>query len=441
MGIFYDIFYYLFLILGAPYIIYRMVTSGKYRSGIGEKLGFLQPRQTAAPGIWVHGVSVGEVLSARGLVQRLKKRFPSWEIVISTTTDTGQEVAHRNYPHQRVIYYPLDLSWAVRRALRRINPCLVILVELDFWPNFVRTSKARGASIAVVNGRISEESFRSYRRLWPFLKHAFSSVDLFAVQGEAYARRFTDLGIPKEKIVVTGTMKYDTVVTEINEALHKKIMEVLRLSDEHMVLVAGSTHEGEEKEILSIYSRLLKEFPKLRLIIVPRHPERFEEASRIISESGFECLRKTQLEKRQSAGALTGEQVILVDTIGELIDIYGLADVAFVGGSLTPKGGHNMLEPAALAKPVLFGPYVFNFQDVASSLLEAQAAIQVEGPAQLENSLKELLRKPEKEKQMGQAGRKLVLQMQGATERTLDLLIPLVEKASSDNPSAAARKR
>ncbi|KPJ62716.1 MAG: hypothetical protein AMS15_03010 [Planctomycetes bacterium DG_23] len=439
MGIFFDIFYYLFLTLGAPYIIYRMVTSGKYRSGIGEKLGFLQPRRSAAPCIWVHGVSVGEVLSARGLVERLQKRFPSWEIVISTTTDTGQEVAGRNYPHHRIIYYPLDLSWAVRRALARLNPRLVILVELDLWPNFVRTAKARGASIAVVNGRISEKSCRSYRRLWPFLKPAFSCIDIFAVQDETYAQRFIDLGLPRDKVVATGTMKYDTVVTEIDEALRQKMMKMLKLSNEHMVLVAGSTHESEEKEILNVYARLAEEFPKLRLLIVPRHPERFEEVARLIGQEGFQCLRKTQLEEREAPGALSPEQVILVDTIGELIDIYGLADLVFVGGSLVPSGGHNMLEPAALAKPVLFGPFVFNFRDVAGSLLEAHAAIQAEDAAQLENSLKELLRKPEKGEQMGQAGRKLVLKMQGATDYTLDLLTPLLVKASSDTPTLAAQ--
>ncbi len=431
MGLLFDFFYYLFLILGLPYIIYRMVTSGKYRTGIGQKLGWPAPRQTQAPSIWVHGVSVGEVLSARGLVQRLNKRFPSWEIVISTTTDTGQDVARRNYPDNRIIYYPLDFSWAVRRALSRINPRMVILVELDLWPNFLRAAKAHGASIAVVNGRISERSFRSYRRLWPFLKRAFSSVDLFAVQEEIYAQRLSSLGLPDEKVVVTGTMKYDTVVTEIDNALRQKIMKILRLREEHIGLVAGSTHENEEKDILKVYSALLKEFPQLRLIIVPRHPERFDEVARLISEKGFKCLRKTQLEEREISGALAPDQVILIDTMGELIDIYRLADLVFVGGSLIPKGGHNMLEPAALAKPVLFGPYVFNFQDVAQSLLEAGAAISVKDASQLENSLRELLRQPEKGEQMGQAGRKLVLQMQGATDYTLKLLIPLLEKSAS----------
>ena len=431
MGLFLDIFYYLFLILGLPYIIYRMVASGKYRTGIGQKLGFLEPRPTSAPCIWVHGVSVGEVLSARGLVQRLKRRFPSWEIVISTTTDTGQDVARRNYPEKRIIYYPLDFSWAVRRALSRINPQVIILVELDLWPNFLRAAKARGASIAVVNGRISQRSFRNYRRLWPFLKRAFSSIDLFAVQEETYAQRLTNLGIPKEKVVVTGTMKYDTVVTEKDEALRQKMMKILRVTKKHIVLVAGSTHESEEKDILKVYSALVKEFPELRLVIVPRHPERFDGVAQVISESGFNCLRKTQLEERKITGALGRDQVILVDTMGELIDIYRLADLAFVGGSLIPKGGHNMLEPAGLARPVLFGPFVFNFQDVAENLLQARAAIQVKDTSDLENSLRELLRNPEKGEQMGQAGRKLVLQMQGATERTLKLLIPLLEKTSA----------
>jgi 3-deoxy-D-manno-octulosonic-acid transferase len=426
-----NLIYASLLVLFSPVILYRMLKSGKYRDGLWEKLSGAAPHRIGdRPCLWFHAVSVGEVLLLRPLVREMARRRPNWDVVISTTTPTGLAVARRTFPELITFYAPLDFSWATRRAMGRIRPTVLALVELELWPNLIRTAKRAGAKVAIINARLSARSHRGYRRLRRPLGPTLHLIDVVAAQDEDYARRFIDLGVPVERVSVTGSVKFDGLESDRNNARTRELRTELGLSHADLVFVAGSTMEGEEAAALAAYRAARRDHPRLRLVLVPRHVERFEAVARWLESEGETVLRRSRCDHGEPPAGDGRDPIILVDTIGELGAVWGLADVAFVGGSLAPgRGGQNMMEPAAYGAAVLFGPHTSNFRETVDQLLSRNAARRVDGPHDLVLRLREDLDDPENAAARGEAGRKFVLAQHGASGRTLHELDRLVESS------------
>lgn len=428
-----NLVYVLLLVLLSPILLFRMICRGKYREGLWEKLSGDAPHRIGErPCLWFHAVSVGEVLLLRPLVREMSRRRPGWDVVISTTTPTGLAVARRTFPDHITFYAPLDFSWATRRAVSRIRPTVLALVELELWPNLIRTAKRSGAKVAIINARLSAKSHRGYRRIRGPLGRTLNLIDVVAAQDEDYARRFVDLGVPADRISVTGSVKFDGLESDRDNARTREIREELGLSHADLIFVAGSTMEGEEAAALSAYRAAKKHHPRLRLVLVPRHAERFDAVARMLEDAGETVLRRSAGGSIAKGGAGGPAPVILIDTIGELGAVWGLADVAFVGGSLLPgRGGQNMMEPAAYGASVLFGPHTANFREVVEQLLARDAARRVAGSTELTLRLQEDLDDPENAAARGAAGRRFVLAQHGASGRTLLELDRLVESFSA----------
>lgn len=417
------------LIVLSPWLLFRAVVQGKYRQGWSEKfLGHCAVRTSTGPAIWFHAVSVGEVLILRTILPQLREAIPECEIWISTTTHTGHAVACEKYPDCRVIYFPLDLTWAVRQALTRVNPSLIVLVELELWPNFIREAAARSIPLVLINGRMSERSFRGYRRIRRLMARLWSGFARIAVQSEEYRRRLEELGAPSDRLVVTGSTKYDGLESDRQNPRTQEIRQRFCLRADEIVFMAGSTQSPEESYALDTWTALRLSHPKLRLVLVPRHQERFEEVANLVESRGLTLIRRSQV-KSGGADLLphpheenSSLPVLLLDTLGELGAAWGLADIAFVGGSLTPRGGQNMIEPAAYAVAVLFGPNTSNFRQVVELLLTEQAARVVKTPEDLTSQVEQLLKNPALAQQLGATAQRLVMQQQGATARTVQLI-------------------
>lgn len=426
-----NLIYLLAAILATPLLCYRMAVLGKNRDGWGEKLlGLVPPRTSQARCIWFHAVSVGEVLLLQPVIRQLREERPELEVLISTTTSTGRAVAVETYPEARVCYFPFDFTWAVRRAIGRIRPDLVVLVELELWPNFIREVSRQGIPLAMVNGRMSDRSFRGYRRLLPLMRSVLARFDRLAVQTDEYADRLIELGARPEAVVVTGSVKFDGVDPERNAPRTAELRRTFGIGDGELVLIAGSTQSPEEELALATYRQLRQEVPGLRLILVPRHKERFDEVARMVERSGLPLLRRTQVVSNQEVldvGAAEQPPVLLLDTLGELAACWGLADIAFVGGSLSRRGGQNMIEPAACGAAVLFGPNTQHFRQVVQLLLAADAARVVRDGDDLTATVRALLTDRYNARRMGHAARELVLAQQGATGRTVAELTGLLE--------------
>lgn len=423
-----NIVYLLLIVLFSPWLAYSAIRHGKYRDGWGEKLLGRVPRRTGdRPCIWLHAVSVGEVNLLQPILTELARREPTWECVISTTTRTGFALARKKYAGYQVCYCPLDFTWAVRRAMRRIRPSLFVLAELELWPNLIRAARRQQARVAVVNGRLSDRSYRGYRRIRPLVRKVLSRIDLIAVQNETYAQRFRDLGARAESVHVTGSMKFDGALTDRNNPATQKLKKLWGLNDSDLVFLAGSTQEPEEQMALDVFRRTLMKHPGARLILVPRHPERFDAVANLLEQSGLVWQRRTELddpdrEEQQTERA----RILLVDMIGELGAWWGAAHLGFVGGSMGRRGGQNMIEPAGFGVAVSFGPNTSNFRDIVSLLLANQAAVVVQDEFRLQEFVRHCLTQPEWMKELGHRARQLVLQQQGATERTIQCLLPLI---------------
>lgn len=412
------------LLLFSPVILFRAIWQGKYRQGWGEKfLGRVEVRTSTGPAIWLHAVSVGEVLILRTLLPPLREQLPGCEIWISTTTQTGHAVAVEKYLDCRVIYFPLDFTWAVRNALQRVRPSLVVLVELELWPNFIRAAAALGIPLVLINGRMSEKSFRGYRRIRPLMQGLWNRFSRIAVQTEEYRRRIAELGAPADRLTVTGSTKYDGLETDRSNARTSEILTGFGLRADETIFIAGSTQAPEELYAIETYLALREMHPALRLVLVPRHQERFEEVAALVQSRGLPLLRRSVIKAGQRVDAAPGTPILLLDTLGELGAAWGLAHIAFVGGSLTPRGGQNMIEPAAFAAAVLFGPNTGNFRQVVELLLSEQAARVVHSPEELTRVVSEYLEHPSLARQLGETAQRLVLQQQGATARTVDLIV------------------
>jgi 3-deoxy-D-manno-octulosonic-acid transferase len=415
-----DLAYLLGLATASPWLLYRSLTTGRYRRHpLARLLGSVQLPLTKQRRAWFHGVSVGEIHLLRQVIAGFRKRRPDWECVISSTTDTGLDEARRCFPDDHVIVWPLDFSWAVKRALNIVNPRLLVLAEGELWPNMLRAAKARRVPVAVVNGRLSPKSARRYQRLGAFARPMFQCIDLFAVQTDEYADSLKSLGVLATRVAVTGSVKYDGLTCDRENPKTAEMARLFAVDSGDLVWVAGSTQAPEEKIVLSIWDQARKRYPRLRLILVPRQKDRFDEVASLVKRMDLPLVRRSALKDKPA----NRDSVILADTIGELSAVWGLADVAFVGGSLDGKrGGQNMLEPAAYGSAVVFGPHVWNFRDAASRLVREGGAVQVADAEALEETVLELLADNRKRKQLGTTARKLVISQQGATQRTLDAL-------------------
>ena len=414
------------LILGAPYWLVRMATSGRYRAGLPGRLGLVPGGLRAAVAgrdvIWVHAVSVGEVLAATQLIRELKTALPGWVIAVSTTTETGQRLAAERLTESAVFYLPLDLAFAVRRYLRVLQPKMLLLMESELWPRLIDECAKSGVPVVVANARISDRSFPRYvrlRRLWrPFLE----KISLFLAQSKETAERLVKIGAPAERVKVTGNLKYDVRAAN-DSALTEMLRE--RLPVESRVVVCGSTLEGEEQILLKAWAAVLAAESNAVMVLAPRHPDRFATVAGMVAGSGFRLIRASEF--RRQTEAVTAGDVFLLDTIGDLARIYSLGAVAFVGGSLVPKGGHNPLEPAQFAVPVVMGSSFENFRDVVESM-RAKDAIRIVSPGMLAETLIALLRSRDDAKALGERGRVAFEAQSGATARTVQALLALLQE-------------
>jgi 3-deoxy-D-manno-octulosonic-acid transferase len=408
------------LVVGSPWWLWRMATTQKYREGLLERLGTVRVRlDSSKPIVWLHAVSVGEVLAVSRLVAELDRALPGYRIVVSTTTRTGQSLARARFGPNRVFYCPLDLPWAVRAYLNALKPCLFVLAETEFWPNLLNGCFRRGIPVAVVNARISDRSWPRYRRLRRFWRPLLSQLSDVLAQSELDSERLKAIGCLPERVTVAGNLKFDVRGGDGTGAtdLLKTQAEGLRF------LVAGSTLDGEEEALLQAWPTVLAVEPDLLLVIAPRHPERFNDVAALLEKSGAAWVRRSSWPSHW-AGAprlLAPGQIVLLDTIGELASVYSLAAAAFVGGSLIPAGGHNPLEPAQFGVPIVMGPHYANFRAITDDLL-AHNAIRIAAKEDLAAALIELLRDRTTAEAMGARGKQVFGQQAGATARCVEAL-------------------
>jgi 3-deoxy-D-manno-octulosonic-acid transferase len=411
MGLMLDLGYFTAGLLASPWLLFKAASDRRYRDRLGERLGFVPASEQKT--LWIHCSSVGEVNLAKPIVARLKKSRPELQLHVSTYTLAGRENAVKSFPEARVSYFPLDFGGSVRRALRRIRPVGVVLVELEVWPNFVRRCAKEGVPVAVVNGRMSERSFGRYRFWGWFFRPVFRRLSAVGAQNEAYAERLREMGAAP---VVTGNLKYDAAIAFDPAAEERTWREQLALGDAPL-LVAGSTHDPEERILLDTYKKLQKVVPGLRLLLAPRHLDRLGEVQKAVESADLKCYKKTQLTP---AGPVDG--VILLDTVGELSRVYSAANAVFIGGTFCARGGQNMLEPASLGKPVVSGPSLSNFEEISRTLVEAGGMRVIDNPVDLAGALAELLRDPRKSREIGAKSVEAVRAGRGAIDRTMDLI-------------------
>jgi len=425
-----DLLYLFAFAAYSPVIVYRAVRHDRYRSGWGQRFGRIGRRSPEKKCIWIHAVSVGEVNAAKTVVLELEKRFGDFEIVISTTTDTGFARASGLFSEKHeVFYFPFDFSWVMRRAFGRICPAICLLMELEVWPNFVSAAHRRNVPVVVVNGRISHKSLSGYKRIKPFVKGVFRKISLILAQTDEYARRFRQIGVVAENVVVTGSLKYDTAqITDKVEGTDVLAAE-LAIRNERL-WVAGATGPGEEEILLAVFKQLIQpgQFEDLRLVIVPRKPERFDEVAQKITEAGFEFVRYSRI-KDANGEPPEKVPVILGDTMGDLRKFYCLASVIFVGRSLVPMGGSDMMEAAALGKCTIFGPHAFNFEQTVDVLLADGGAIMVKDQQELLGAMQKCLGEPEFADRIARNGREVIKKNQGATAKSIEQITKLLNVA------------
>jgi 3-deoxy-D-manno-octulosonic-acid transferase len=422
------------LVASAPWWIWRMVTTQKYREGLGERLGRVPPRLRVAgaerkPVIWLHAVSVGEVLAVSRLVQEIEAALSGYRIFISTTTRTGQALARTRFGAERVFYCPLDLPWAVRAYIRALHPRMLILAETEFWPNLLNGCFRRDIPVVVVNARISDRSWPRYqmlRRLW---RPILGRLTRILAQTQADAQRLIVLGCDPDRVSVSGNLKFD--VRAVKQAEATRLLKALGAG--LRFLVAGSTLDGEETALLEAWPRLLVADPNLVMVLAPRHPERFAAVSALFQNSGMAWNKRSGWEGNSTStiAPLKPGQIVLLDTIGELASVYSIAAVAFVGGSLIPSGGHNPLEPAQFGVPIVMGPHYANFRSITDDL-RAHNAIRIATKEEFAESIVALLSNPGDAQAMGERARLVFDQQAGATARSVEALREILDPPSGE---------
>jgi len=414
------------LVALSPYFLYQALRHNKYIGSLRQRLGSL-PVSLNLDGdesIWVHAVSVGEVLAARSLVADLRSRYPRLRLFLSTTTLTGQQLARRNVGDvDGVFYLPFDWAFSVRRTLNRVRPRLFVMIETEIWPNLLRECRRRGVTTVLVNGRISYRSFPRYRLIRPFFRRVLDDIDRFCVQGEEAARRLAELGADPGRITVTGSLKFDALdVAPPPGRGRQRVLRFFRVSPNRPVLVAGSTFKGEETAVVRAFNLLRTRGGNPLLVIAARQPERFTEVERLCRQEGLSTIRRTELPIDAEPRA----DAVVLDTIGELAELYQIATVVFVGGSLVPAGGHNILEPAVFGKPIVFGPHMENFAEIAEAFLANGAAVQVRSARELDEVVVGLMGDPVRRARLGAGARALVEANRGAKDRTMAAVAALV---------------
>ena len=423
MYVFYSLLLACAALLSLPWWVVQMLRLGKYRSGLAERLGFVPARlnDTRPGAIWIHAVSVGEVLAVSQLIHELQRQHPERQIFVSTTTATGQKLARQRFGENRVFFMPLDFGFAVRRYLNGLKPQLIVIAETEFWPNLLHMARKRQTSLAIVNARISDRSFPRYRRFKWFFGRVLSEVDLFLAQTAEDAQRLREIGAPTERVRVSGNLKFD-----IRPNAQPALVSGLRaaISKDSPVIVCGSTAEGEEEPLLAVFKTVQQKFTAAVMILAPRHPERFEKVAALILSEGFPLQRRSQWSPQQPVN--TGG-IFLLDSVGELAAVYELADIAFVGGSLVPTGGHNILEPAQYGAAILVGPHTFNFREIVS-LFEQGGAVKTVTAENLAAQFLSLLDHSDERQRMGRVAKDLFAKHAGATRRTLEALAPLLKQ-------------
>jgi 3-deoxy-D-manno-octulosonic-acid transferase len=406
-------------VAASPYFLYQALRHGKYVGSLGQRLGYL-PVSFNLDGdesIWVHAVSVGEVLSARPLLSELRAQYPKLRLFLSTTTLTGQQLARRSVSDvDAVFYFPFDWTFTARRTLNVVRPRLFVMIETEIWPNLLRECRRRRIKTVMVNGRISYRSFPRYRLVRPFMKRVLADIDRFCVQGEETSRRLVELGADPARITVTGSLKFDSLESSPTPGRgRERVLRFFRMPASRPVIIAGSTLKGEEEPVIHAFNRIRAAGTNAMLIIAARHPERFGDVERLCRQEGLAAVRRTELPIDSEPRA----DAVVLDTIGELAQLYQLATVVFVGGSLVPAGGHNILEPALYGKPIVFGPHMENFGEIADAFLANGAAIQVRSSGEFEDTLVNLVGDPVRRARVGAAARALVESNRGARDRTL----------------------
>jgi len=421
------------LIVLIPHFIFQALAHGKYVDGLRQRLGSVPPVK-GKPVIWLHCVSVGETQAARPLAKRLKQQFPHHALVVSTITRTGQNLARDVFRNQAasVFYFPFDWRWTVRRTLKAVDPAVVLIMETELWPNFLRECRSRRIPVALVNGRISRQSYRRYRLIKSFLRRVLSSLSIAVMQSETDAKRMEELGMPKEKLFTAGNLKFDVEFAGELISKTEELRKRFDLDSNVPLIVAASTHAPEEEIILESIQKLRQKQP-VRLMLAPRHPERFNEVAVLLQKSGLSWTRRTNPPDPNDGAA----SVILLDTIGELPATYALAQIVFVGGSIVDKGGHNVLEPAAAGATVVTGAHTHNFQAIVELMNEAGALVQL--PAledaaasdELAYVFEKLLASPAEREDLGRRAKQLITANQGAADRTMQLIAPPILAANA----------
>jgi 3-deoxy-D-manno-octulosonic-acid transferase len=433
MYLLYSFLTLLVFVLVSPYFLYQAIRYKKYIGSVGQRLGYL-PIAFNVDGeesIWIHAVSVGEALTARALAADLKARYPRLRLYLSTTTIAGQQVARRSLPQvDAVFYFPFDWAFIVRRTLSIVRPRLFVMMETEIWPNLLRVCRARGVKTVLINGRISSKSYPRYRAIRPFFRRVLADVDRFCMQSEESARRLIDLGADPARVSITGSLKFDSLEMPTVVAHGKpreRVLRFFRLSPHRVVVVAGSTVKGEETPVLRAFARLKATMPSALAILAPRQPQRFGEVERLARDAGFATVRRSDLPIDAEPRA----DVVVLDTIGELAQLYQLATVVFVGGSLVDHGGHNILEPAIFGKPIVFGPHMRNFKEIAETFIGNGAAVQVPSERELDETMLTLVTDPVRRARLGAAARALVEANRGAKDKTLTVIADLLPPAGT----------
>ena len=429
-----------YAILLAPRLLYDAVRQGKYIGTLRERWGRLpasiNPQRVRS--IWIHAVSVGEVLATGALIPALRDRYPDHPIWLSTTTQTGRAAATGLDGVDGLFYFPFDLSPVVARVLDRVRPQLFVMVDTELWPNLLRHCELRGVKTVLVNGRISDRSYPRYRLVRPFFRHVLAGVDRCCAQSEESGRRLIDLGAPPTRVTVTGNLKFDTLPVPdsrsrwVRDGVRDGVLRAFRIAEGRTVVMAASTHPGEETPVFEAFVRIRRAYTTALLVVAPRHPERCDDVTALAAGHGLETVRRSDLPVDGEPRAA----VVVLDTVGELPALFQIATVVFMGGSLVPAGGHNVLEPAAWGKPVVFGPHMENFAEIAALFLANRAACQIRGADALEPALVTLLGDPVRRAALGAAARALVEANRGATERSLTVLAALLPPPADVRASA-----
>ncbi len=430
MYLLYDLVLLASALVLVPYYLIRGLRFGKSRRGIRERLGYYAPDRLAPLAgkrvFWIHAVSVGETRAAIPLVKGLKTAYPDCAVVISNVTETGHAIAETVREADLCLFFPFDLSWAVRRVLRQVRPALIAIVETEIWPNFVRLGNQAGIPIVLVNGRLSDRSFPRYRRVAFLMRPLLQHFAGFGMQSDLDADRIRQLGAAEELVEVTHNLKFDMQPSSPTPGEEADLRREFRLPEDYPVWVAGSTHAGEEEQVVAAYKRLLEKGRQLVLVLVPRHPERCRLVGDMVAQARLSFHFRSALSGLEEGRRLAPGEVLIGDSLGEMLKFYGAADLVFVGGSLVPVGGHNVLEAALVKKAVIFGPHMHNFKEISGLLLAAGGGLQVAAGEGLADAVQRLLDDEELRTRMAENGHLLLQAHAGATARTLRMIRTLV---------------